>query len=106
MENTIDNLKHYTRGRDDNVINDDTTALKEGNRLLESIKKSRLPSKKQTFERILDTCTGVLNTTMHMTERYPEMWEMKENVKLLNEKLEDLEKYLGKIGETTRKVSI
>lgn len=102
VKKTIQSLKLYSENRE-SVVND-SMALKEANSLLEEVKERHLEPKKQQIEEILDFCTSVLNKTMHMNEIYPEIWSMRENLKILQEKLSELEGYIKRTTELIQKV--
>ncbi|KAK6631889.1 hypothetical protein RUM44_006919 [Polyplax serrata] len=101
VDRTIENLKFYSENRESAM--NDSAALSEAVGLLEEIKNRDLIPKKQEVEEILDHCTGVLNRTMHMTESFPEVWEIKEKLKILHEKLEELEGHIKRTIELSQK---
>lgn len=104
ISKAIQNLKSYSGDRE-NFVNE-SMALSEAKNLLDNIRERHLGPQKERAEEILNYCSGVLNKTLNTDEWYPEIRDMKEQLKDLYEKLEDLETYIRRTIELSEKVRV
>lgn len=102
VDKVVANLGNYSR---DNGKISDSAALMEARRLLEKMRERFFQPYKDKAEAVLDFCTGVLNKTLHINDGYSEVWGMRQELKLLQSKLEELDIHIKKTLDLSEKVS-
>lgn len=87
LQTVISNLQFYSGEK--GIVND-LAALMESKQLLEMIKARDFQQPKKEAERVLDYCTMVLNKTLYMNGGFSEMRDIRDRLRTMIGKLDEL----------------